>query len=63
MRFNIHLKTPPHSSERVDEVLKDFDMTFDQSSESFEGDIDIDGKDWSVGLIVGSSGSDRKSVV
>lgn len=62
MKFNISLHTPSALSERVQAVLKDFDMTLEQSHETFEGDIDIEGKEWSVGLIVGSSGSGKSTI-
>lgn len=63
MKFDIKIKTQPKNiSNRVKTVMSDFDMTFEHAQEHFEGDIDIDGKDWSIGAIVGGSGTGKSTI-
>lgn len=63
MEFCIDLKTNPQLvSDRTKEVMADFDMTFDHANEHFEGNIDIDGKEWSIGAIVGGSGTGKSTI-
>lgn len=63
MRFDISKRIPKENmTERVMQVMKDFDMTYEHSNERFFGDIDIDGKEWSVGLIVGGSGTGKSTI-
>lgn len=63
MEFNITKKIGSgDSSERVLQVLRDFDMTIEHAQESFSGSIDIEGKEWNVGLIVGASGTGKSTI-
>lgn len=60
MEFSICKKIEKREpSERVAQVLKDFDMTMEHAHENFSGNIDIEEKDWNVGLIVGASGTGK----
>lgn len=63
MTFDITLNTQSqYVSDRVKEVMADFDMTFNHANEHFEGDIDIDGHEWSIGAIVGGSGTGKSTI-
>lgn len=54
MRFNINKSiSQTNMSARVMQVMKDFDMSYEHAKENFAGDIDIDDREWSIGLIVG----------
>jgi ABC-type ATPase with predicted acetyltransferase domain len=39
-----------------------FDLSIESVKERFTGNIDIEGKSWSIGLIVGSSGSGKSTI-
>lgn len=62
MLFNIKLENSCIKSDRVISVLRDFDMSMEHSCEHFVGDIPIDNHDWSIGLIVGSSGTGKSTI-
>ncbi len=49
-------------SDRVAEVMSDFDIKLEHSDELFEGSLDIENEDWNVGLIVGGSGSGKSTI-
>lgn len=61
-KFNITKQTHPKETFRVSSVLNAFDLSADKVKEHFEGNIDIDGKKWNIGLIVGSSGSGKSTI-
>lgn len=60
--FNIVRKAEPKETFRVSSVLNAFDLSIDKVCETFKGSIDIEGKEWNVGLIVGSSGSGKSTI-
>ena len=62
MEFNIERKNHTELTDRVKEVMSDFDIKLEHSNELFSGSIDIEGKDWSIGLIVGGSGSGKSTI-
>lgn len=62
MEFEIIKKTEPKETFRVSSVLNAFDLSIDKVSETFKGNIDIEGKQWNIGLIVGSSGSGKSTI-
>lgn len=47
---------------RNESVKGQFDLSIEFVKERFTGNIDIEGKSWSVGLIVGSSGSGKSTI-
>lgn len=55
-RFDIIRTTEPSDSYRVQSVIGAFDLDNAKMDEHLEGNIDIEGKEWNVGLIVGGSG-------
>ncbi|MGO3285922.1 MAG: hypothetical protein ACTIK4_13425 [Mesonia sp.] len=60
--FDIVKKANPDKTFRVSSVLNAFDLNLDQIKEQFKGNIDIEGKDWNVGLIVGGSGTGKSTI-
>lgn len=62
MKFNITKETKPKETFRVSSVLNAFDLSIDKVKEHFEGSIDIEGKNWNIGLIVGSSGTGKSTI-
>lgn len=62
MQFNIEKRNNITLTERVEEVMADFDIKMEHSNEAFNGSIDIEGKEWSIGLIVGGSGTGKSTI-
>lgn len=62
MKFNIIKETNPKKTFRVSSVLNAFDLSIDKVREHFEGNIDIEDKQWNIGLIVGSSGTGKSTI-
>ena len=62
MKFNIIKETKPKETFRVSSVLNAFDLSIDKVKEHFEGNIDIEDKEWNIGLIVGSSGTGKSTI-
>jgi len=60
--FNIVKESKPKETFRVSGVLNAFDLDISKIREHFEGNIDIEGKKWNVGLIVGGSGSGKTTI-
>lgn len=60
--FNIVRESKPKESFRVSSVLNAFDLDIEKIKEHFAGNIDIDGKEWNVGLIVGGSGTGKSTI-
>jgi ABC-type ATPase with predicted acetyltransferase domain len=61
-KFNITKETSPEKTFRVSGVLSAFDLDINKVKEQFEGNIDIEDKEWNIGLIVGSSGSGKSTI-
>lgn len=61
-RFDITRKITPSKSFRTESIKGQFDLNISEVIERFQGNIDIENKDWQVGLIVGSSGSGKSTI-
>jgi ABC-type ATPase with predicted acetyltransferase domain len=60
--FDIVKESRPAEGFRVSSVLNSFDLDISKVSERFSGSIDIEGKEWNVGLIVGGSGTGKSTI-
>ena len=60
--FDIVKTTKPSDSYRVQSVIGAFDLDNAKLDEHFQGNIDIEGKEWNVGLIVGGSGTGKTTI-
>lgn len=61
-RFDIIKKVEPDKTFRVSSVVNNFDLNIEKIDEHFAGNIDIEGAEWNVGLIVGGSGSGKSTI-
>ena len=61
-RFDIVKHSELKDSYRVQSVIGAFDLDVGKLDEHFSGNIDIEGKDWNVGLIVGGSGTGKTTI-
>lgn len=60
--FDITKQAHPEQTFRVSSVLNAFDLSIDKIKEHFIGNIDIEGREWNVGLIIGSSGTGKTTI-
>jgi len=60
--FDIVKQIDPEITYRVSSVINAFDLPTSKIKESFSGDIDLENKDWNIGLIVGSSGTGKTTI-
>jgi len=60
--FDIIKKSKPDETFRVSNILNAFDLDIEKVKEHFKGSIDIEGKDWNIGLIVGGSGTGKSTI-
>lgn len=60
--FDIIRESKPLDTYRVASVVGAFDLDVNKIKEHFKGNINIEGKDWSVGLIVGGSGTGKSTI-
>lgn len=60
--FDIVKTSNPDKTFRVSSVLGAFDLDIEKVKEHFTGSIDIEGKNWNVGLIVGGSGTGKSTI-
>ena len=61
-RFDIVKNTIPKKSFRNESIKGQFDLQIEEVIEKFSGEIDIENKEWGIGLIVGSSGSGKSTI-
>lgn len=60
--FDIVKKVTPDKTFRVSSVISNFDLDVSHIDEHFTGNIDIEDKEWNVGLIVGGSGTGKSTI-
>ncbi len=60
--FDIIKESNPKETFRVSNVLNAFDLDNKKIKEHFKGNIDLDGKEWNIGLIVGGSGTGKSTI-
>lgn len=60
--FDIVKEINPDITYRVSSVVSAFDLDLQHVKEHFKGNIDIEGKDWHVGIIVGGSGTGKSTI-
>lgn len=60
--FNIVKEVRPDETFRVNSIVNNFDLDIEHIHEHFTGNIDIEDKDWNVGLIVGGSGTGKSTI-
>ena len=60
--FNIVKEVRPDKTFRVSSIIGAFDLDLEHINEQFTGNIDIEDKDWNVGLIVGGSGTGKSTI-
>lgn len=61
-RFDIVKEVQPEKTFRAASIISNFDLDVDHIREHFAGNIDIEGADWNVGLIVGGSGTGKSTI-
>ena len=60
--FDIIKNVNPDNTFRVNSIVNNFDLELEHIHEHFTGSIDIEGKEWNVGLIVGGSGTGKSTI-
>lgn len=60
--FNITKEITFKESFRNKSIIGKFDLNFENYKEVFQGEIDIENKDWNIGLIVGNSGTGKTTI-
>lgn len=61
-RFDIVKDIEAKDTFRVNSIINNFDLDTTHIKEHFTGNIDIEGKPWHVGLIVGGSGTGKTTI-
>jgi ABC-type ATPase with predicted acetyltransferase domain len=62
MEFNIKKEIEFKESFRNKSVVGKFDLNPENYKENFQGKIDLKGKEWNIGLIVGNSGTGKTTI-
>lgn len=60
--FDIIKEVKPQNTFRVSNIVSNFDLDVEHIHEHFSGNIDIEGSEWNVGLIVGGSGTGKSTI-
>jgi ABC-type transporter Mla maintaining outer membrane lipid asymmetry ATPase subunit MlaF len=61
--FDFVRKTESERTFRVASVMSQFDLSSEKIAEKFSGTIDIENRDWNIGVIYGASGTGKSSVI
>lgn len=62
MYFNIEKKIEFKESFRNKSIIGKFDLNSENYKEHFQGKIDLENKEWNIGLIVGNSGTGKTTI-
>lgn len=60
--FDIIKEVKPVETFRVNSIINNYDLDLKHIQEHFIGNIDIENKDWNIGLIVGGSGTGKSTI-
>jgi len=60
--FDILKKISPQKSYRVAAVMSTYDLQSESVEEKFKGSIDIEDREWSIGVIHGRSGTGKSTI-
>lgn len=60
--FDIIKKIELQDTFRVNNIINSFDLNPDKLEEHFQGNIEIEGRNWQIGLIVGGSGTGKTTI-
>ncbi len=60
--FDIIREANPIDTYRVSSVVGAFDLDINKINERFTGNIEIEDKEWNIGLIVGGSGTGKSTI-
>lgn len=60
--FDIIKEVKPQKTFRVSNIISNFYLDIEHIHEHFNGNIDIEGSEWNVGLIVGGSGTGKSTI-
>lgn len=60
--FNIIKTSQPAKSFRVASVRGKFDLQSEKIIEQFEGEIELESKEWNIGVVVGASGTGKTTI-
>ena len=61
-QFDIVKEVKPDNTFRVNSIVNNFTLDVEHINEHFTGSIDIEGKEWNVGVIVGGSGTGKTTI-
>lgn len=61
-KFKIIKNSKPKSTFRIESIKSNFDLQSNKVEEIFEGEINIEDRDWNIGIIYGNSGTGKSSI-
>lgn len=61
--FNIIKKHQPNKTFRTESIKGMFDIQSESIEEKFEGEINIENKQWNIGIIYGASGTGKTTII